>query len=106
MLTWLLIYVLPGSVVFGGAAWLWRYKLRRPRTHLLLVLAASFVVWLASMLFGWYVYLDVLQAGPLGRALNQGVSWSLIPAILTFNILRKHVEPPLPVNTSTNYFSR
>lgn len=106
MLTWFLIYVLPGSVVFGVAAWLWRYRLNRPRAHLLLVLVASVVAWLASMLFGWFLYLDVLHAGPLGRALNASVVWSAVPAWLTYYILRKHVEPPLPANTSTSYFSR
>lgn len=106
MLTWLLIYVLPGSVVFGGAAWFWRYRLKRQRTHLLLVLIASFVAWLASMLFGWFLYLDVLHAGTLGRAANAGVIWSVFPAGLIYYILRKHVEAPLPANTSTSYFSR
>ena len=91
MLTWLLIYVLPGSVFFGGAAWFWRYRLQRPRVHLLLTLAIAFLAWLCSMLFGWYLFLDVMQAGPLGSAANAGVIWSAIPAIVAFILLRKQL---------------
>ncbi len=105
MLTWLLIFALPGSLVFGGAAWAWRYRLKRQPMRLLALLPVVLLVWFASMLFGWFIYLDVLRYGPLGAATNAGVTWSLVPALLIWYILRKQVEPPIPVNTS-NYFSK
>lgn len=105
MLTWLLIFALPGAIVFGGLGWFWRYRLRKPSPHFLLALGVSFIAWFSSMVFGWFLYLEVLSAGLLGPALNPGFLWSFIPAYLTYFVLRRKIEPPISTN-NMNYFGK
>jgi len=57
------------------------------------------------MLFGWFLYLEVLSAGLLGPALNPGVMWSFMPAYLTYFVLRRNIQPPIPLN-DMKYFRR
>src|SRR2546422_1885539 len=94
MLAHVLIFVLPGAIAFGGLAWVWRNKLQRRRVHFLLALTFCAVAWFGSMLFGWFLFLDVLHAGPLGRAANAGFVWSFVPAILAYMFLRKREQEP------------
>ena len=101
MANWLLIYVLPGAVLFGGSAWAWRRKPHRPRVHVVLALFLAFVAWFLSMLFGWFLFLDVLHAGPLGRAIGAGVAWSLAPAVLTYMVLRRESQEKPQASTSS-----
>jgi hypothetical protein len=105
VITWFLIFTLPGSFVFGGFGWLWRYRLKGSRPNLFLVLLVSFVAWISSMIFGWFLYLDVLKAGQLAPALSPGVIWSFMTACLTYFVLRRKIEPPIPLN-DMEYFKK
>ena len=94
MLAHVLIFVLPGAIAFGGLAWVWRNKLQRRRVHFLLALIFCAVTWFSSMLFGIFLFLDVLHAGPLGRTANAGFIWSFLPALLAYGLLRKRKQEP------------
>lgn len=90
MLTYLLLFVLPGCVVFGGAAWLWRYPAKRPRPHWLIAVSLSAVAWFASWLFGVYLFLDVIRGGAAGAVAGPGLLWSIVAAIVFYKVLRSN----------------
>jgi len=93
-----MIYTILGSLIFGGIAWLWRNKWSDKRVHLLLALLFTGVAWFGSWMLGLWVLLDVLQAGPLGHSLGQGIWLSIFPAGLSYWILRQKDRQEKPKN--------
>lgn len=89
VLTYALLFAIPGCLAFGGGAWLWRSRTKRPRAHWLLAIPVAAVAWFGSWLFGLWLFLDVIKGGTAGAVAGQGLFWSLIPAIVAYQVLRK-----------------
>lgn len=93
-----MIYIILGSFIFGGIAWLWRNKWSEKRVHLFFALLFTGLAWFGSWMLGLWVLLDLMKTGPLGPALGQGIWFSFFPAGLSYWILRQKDRQDRPKN--------
>ena len=85
----MIITAIVGCIIFGGLAWLWRNKWQTMRVHGFLAFGYAVLSWFLSWLLGLYIFLEILESGPVGNIITQVNASSFIVAFISYSILRK-----------------
>ncbi len=88
-MTSILLFFIPGLLIFGTLAFIYRLKTPDKRPHIIIALILGVVVWLGTWMFGLWLYLDVLSSGKAGDVAGPGMIWSFIVWYFFHTILRR-----------------
>jgi len=89
MLTYLLLFFLPGVILCGAAGLAWR-RLKQNRPHWLVALALAVVVWIGGWWMGLWLFLDVINGGVAGDVAGGGLIWSATAAVVGYQVFRRY----------------